>query len=170
MLTENASFFVYRDRRQKPTALASPDVEFELIGQNHSFFGWAARNGRPIDRRELYEEDAIRAVTTIGTSCIRVDGSDLTYLINHPIEVILSLAVYLHDKVYPCEVGVKWVLGRLKFDVIPHSRDLAGISVCIEKVIGNKYSRAGVTANSGVRLGELNFTAKKLLENSLNEH
>ena len=88
------------DPREKPQNAV---VDFSVFIDGKEITGWFVETDNPVDKRIPYDETPIRELSSIDDQTITIKGNSN----RTPIEVVTSLAVKLHQHLYPPPEGQK---------------------------------------------------------------
>ena len=138
---------------RSPIALAedAPAV-FSLHANGALWHGAVVERDFPIDGREFYDESPISSQAVIEDTCIRVDGPSGM----HPIEVITSLTLLLHQRLFTIGNDRKWYLARIELVRPLEVSDADRIRVELARRFGSTMTRSSITAGEE-RIGYIEF-------------
>jgi hypothetical protein len=115
--------------------------------------GWLQGSTRPVQRREDFDEDAIRAMTELaGERIALLHAPDCT-----AIEAAVALTKFLHNAVLPVP-GRKWLFTRIDFNRPLRATDLAGMAVTLRSNVHGRVTRSDLASAEGA-LGHIYFSA-----------
>lgn len=138
------------DDTQEP---AAPAVSLHFRTPAGRVRGWLQGSTRPVQRREAFDEDAIRAMTELaGDRIALLRAPDCT-----AIEAAVALTKFLHNAVLPMP-GRKWLFTRLDFNRPLRDTDLAGMAITLRSNVHGRVTRSDLASADGA-LGHIFFSA-----------
>jgi hypothetical protein len=138
---------------RSPIALAedAPAV-FSLQASGAVWHGAVVERALPIIDREPYDESPMLSHAAFDDAGIRVEGPSGM----HPIEVITSLTLLLHQRLFTIGNDRKWYLARIELARPLETRDADAMRIEPVRRFGNTMTRSSVTAGEE-RIGHIEF-------------
>jgi hypothetical protein len=131
---------------------ATAASEFWMRGSESTIWGSITESGMPISQRVPFDEDALAAG-------FRVTGQEIHCGVPRdarPIDICVAATKSLHNSVLPIERG-KWALTRLDMLRFFDRRDVAGLSISLQRRLGYKLTRCAILS-SGQKVGDIYFS------------
>ena len=139
-LLKNQGHFHFQTGNDVQDAPADITANFSVGCGNQTVTGWVIDAHKPVVRRTPYNESLIWDNLKLKESQIEIDG--------HPpfdaFEICASMAVRLHNHLFPPETGKKWLLSRIEFDHGIDNGDLDGLSLKYLQTIANRFTKTEV--------------------------
>jgi hypothetical protein len=130
---------------------------FWLQASGTVWHGAVVERELPIVERELYDESPISSRAVVDDAGIRVGGPSGM----HPIEVITSLTLLLHQQRFTIGKGQKWYLARIELGRPLETSDADRIWVELVRRFGSTMTRSSISSGEE-RIGHLEFIAGRI--------
>jgi len=131
---------LHYSRSPLPLADDAPAV-FSLSAGGMAWHGAVIERDEPIGNREPYDETAVLSRAVADGSSIRVNGPTGM----HPIEVITSLTLLLHQRLFEIEQDRKWYLARIALARPLQMPDTDQITVALARRFGKTMTRCAIS-------------------------
>lgn len=144
--------FVYAGVSEKSHKPDTAVTDFDLMVSGEPMTGWILPTGTPVNTDKTYDESLIRQHATIDGQTITFNG-EVDF---RPIEVSTSIAVQLHQALYPPEGQQKWLLARVTLDRPFASSDTQSMQLELKRIVGNKFTETDIITH-GKKCGQFHF-------------
>lgn len=144
--------FIYMDPSEKSNKPDTAVTDFDLMVSGKPMTGWVQPTVTPVDTDKPYNENLIRQDAAIDGQTISFNGqADF-----QPIEVSTSMAVQLHQALYPPQGSQKWLLARITLDQPFASADTQSMQLELKRIVGNKFTETNIITH-GRKCGQFHF-------------
>ena len=126
-------------------ASLNPDASatFSIQADGAVWYGAVIEQTVPVVEREPYDETPISSRALIDGVSIRIMGSSGM----HPIEVIMSLTLLLHQRLFETEVTRKWYLAQLQLARPLSPEDGQQVQIEMKRKLGKMMTRSSVVVD-----------------------
>ena len=144
--------FIYADPSEKSSKPDTAVTDFDLTVSGKPMTGWVQASVPPVDTNKTYNENLIRQHAAIDGQTITFNGqTDF-----QPIEVSTSMAVQLHQALYPPQGNQKWLLARVTLEQPFAPSKTQSMQLELKRIIGNKFTETNIITQ-GKKCGQFHF-------------
>lgn len=144
--------FIYADPSQKSGKPDTAVTDFDVMVSGKPMTGWVQSTGTPVNTDKAYNENLIRQHAVIDDQTITFNGqADF-----QPIEVSTSMAVQLHQALYPPQGKQKWLLARVTLDQPFAPSETQSMQLELKRIVGNKFTETDIITH-GKKCGQFHF-------------
>lgn len=144
--------FTYTDPSEKSSKPDTAVTDFDVMISGKPMTGWVQPTVTPVDTDKTYNENLIRKHAAIDDQTITFNGqTDF-----QPIEVSTSMAVQLHQALYPPQGNQKWLLARVTLEHPFAPSETQSMQLELKRIVGNKFTETDIITQ-GKKRGQFHF-------------
>lgn len=144
--------FVYADPSEISSKPETAVTDFDLVISGKQMTGWVQPTITPVDTDKAYNESLIRQHAAIDSQTITFNSqADF-----QPIDVSTSMAVQLHQALYPPQGKQKWLLARVTLDRPFKSTDTQSLQLELKRIVRDRFTETNIITQ-GKKCGQFHF-------------